>query len=134
MRHNPTPARPTHVVLRRAVKGYVEHDICRLLAQVRVDVANVAHHEAVPTGADFARVFVVDRGDVKAALAEPGVLDQRTADASRTHEHHPVSALQTQDVADLRGELGDPIPEAPRAEGAEAGNVLAHMHGGRAAA
>src|SRR5207244_2145390 len=87
-----------------------------------------------PAGADLLGILVVDGGDVKAALAEAGVLDERTDDSPRADEHDAVGASQAQDVADAGGELGDRIPEPAFAEGAEEGEVLADLRRGGTAA
>src|SRR5207247_224572 len=115
--------------------GHDDRDVGRLLLQVARDVAHVADYETVPARADLARVPVVNRRDVEAALPKPRVLHQRPADASRPDEHDAVRPLQPQDVAQARGELGDGVAEPPLAERAEEREILTHLRRrGRAAA
>src|SRR5919198_770017 len=90
---------------------------------------HVAHDEPVPARADFARVLVVDRGDMKAALFEAVVLNERAAHAPCPHQDDAVAAFEAEDVADAAGELGDRVAEAPFAEGAEEGQIFADLCG-----
>src|SRR4051812_15005500 len=94
---------------------------------------DVTDHQAVPARADFARVLVVDRGDVKTALAKAVVLDERPAHPSRPDQHDAVAALKAKDVANAARQFGDGVAEAAFAEGAEEGEVFADLGGGGAA-
>src|SRR6185436_17993030 len=101
--------------------------------EIGLEVLHVADDEPIPARADFARVLVVDRGDVKAALLESLVLHEGAAHAPRPDEHDAVPALESQDIADAAGELGDRVAEAAFSEGAEKGEVFADLSGGGAA-
>src|ERR1044071_10335576 len=94
---------------------------------------DIPYHEAVPARSDFARILIVDRGDVETALAKPVVLHQCPAHPPCSDEYHAVAALEPQDVADSPREFGDGVAEAAFAEGAEEREVFANL-GGRGAA
>src|SRR5437870_6742519 len=114
--------------LLRGIRGrHEDGDVGRLALEVALDVADVAHHHAVPAGADFLRVLVVNRRHVEAALPKAGVLNQRAADPPCPDEDDAVAALKPEDAADPRSELRDGIAEAALAEGAEEGQVLANL-------
>src|SRR6266581_3607544 len=125
---------PVHHLLRGVGGRHDDGDVGGLLRQVGLEVADVAHDEAVPARADLLRILVVDRGDVEAALPEAGVLDQGAADAAGADEDDVIGAAQAEDVADLGGELGDRVAEAALAERAEEGEVFADLRRGGAAA
>src|SRR2546430_12580557 len=91
------------------------------------DVANVAHHQPVPAGADLARVFVIDRRDMEAALPKPGILGQRPADAPGADQHDSIGPLEPQDLPQPTRELGHGVAEPALAEGAEEREVLAYL-------
>src|SRR5438876_2708401 len=131
---HPRAHQPVHHLLRRLGRGDDDGDVARLLGEVGVQVADVADHETVPAGADLLRIFVVNRGDVEAALPEAGILYQRAADPAGADQHDAVRASQAQDVANPRGELRDGIAQAALAERAEEREVLAHLRRGGAAA
>src|SRR5213594_3745938 len=93
---------------------------------------DVAHDQAIPARPDFPRVLIVDRGDVKTALAKAVVLDQRAAHSACPDQHDAVAALQAEDVTDAASQFGDGVTEAAFAERAEEGEVFADLRGGGA--
>src|SRR5439155_13162855 len=72
--------------------------------------------------------------DVTTALAESRVLRQGAADAPRPHHPDAVGALEAQDLAEPGRQCRDGVAETAFAEGAEEGEVLAHLGGSGAAA
>src|SRR5207247_2035949 len=121
--------------LRRLRRGHEDGDVGRLLLQVARDVAYIAHHQPVPAGADLARVFVIYRRDMEAALPKPRILGQRPADAPGAHQHDSIGPFEPQDLPQPTRELGHGVAEPALAEGAEEREVLAHLgrRGGAAA-
>src|SRR5438552_8203500 len=90
-------------------------------------MADVSHDQAIPARPDFARVLIVDRGDVKAALLESLILHQRAAHAARADQDDAIAALEPEDVTDAARELGDGVAQAAFAERAEEGKVLTNL-------
>src|ERR1041385_6676633 len=133
-RLHPGAHQPVDDVLRRLGRGDHDRDVARLVAQIHIQVANVAHAEAVPPPADLLGVLVVDRRHVEAALPKARVLDQGAADATGADEHDAIGAAQAQDVADAGDERGNGVAEAALAERPEEREVLADLGGGGAAA
>ncbi len=121
------PDQAVHHLLGRRARCRDDRDVARLLLEVGLEVLHVAHHQPVPARSDLAGILVIDRGNVKATLAESLILHERPTHLPGAHEHDAVGALQAEDALDLGGELGDGIAEAAFAEGAEEGEVFADL-------
>ncbi len=133
-RLHPGVHQPVGDVLGGVGRSDDDRDVARLPLEVGLEVVDVPHHQAVPAGAHLLGVAVVYGRDVEAALAKAGILHQGAADATGPDDDDAIGAPQAEDVAQARGELAHRVAQSPLAEGAEEGQVLAHLGRGRGAA
>ena len=84
-------------------------------------------------GADDLGIVVVGAGDDEPALLEAVVAGQRRTDLAGADDDHPPVASQAEDLPQPSRQFGHRVAKSALAEGAEKGEVLPHLSGGRAA-
>jgi hypothetical protein len=104
---------------------HADHDAA--IANDRVELVQRAHEHAAERRPDLPGVGVEGCGDRDAVLGEDRRRGDRRAEATRADERDVVLPLCPQDLADLREQRIDRIPDAALAELAETGEVTADL-------
>src|SRR5690606_14263634 len=90
------------------------------------------NRSAPPATPDLLRIGIEDGADHEAALLEVAIGDEGTTDLSRSDEGYLPAAIQPENSLQRSQQLRHRITEAPLAERAEKGEVLAHLRRCRA--
>ena len=80
--------------------------------------------------ADLFRVVVHRRHDPKGAVREVEEMGQRLTQVAAADDDDRVCAIEAEQLIEARGEIGDPIADAPHPELPKVGEILPNLGGG----